>query len=529
MAVGRRVFLASTVASLAAPGFIRAARGQPSAPHFTFKLHHALSSVSSANANFLVPWVRNIEQQSGGRIRIDIFPSMALGGQPAELFDQARDRIADIVWAMPSKTPGRFPKIELFELPFVPSRRALVSSKAIQDFALDHLQDEFHDFHPICFSCADRGILHTGRPVLTVAEAGGLRLDVRTRFAAEAVQALGGTAVPMPSGQLPLAIMRRVVDGCIVPWDMVPALKLDQLLNAHTDFAEHSLSSTTWVLAMNRAAYATLPDDLKKVLDDNSGQAAAAMAGVMWDLKARAVAQASTARGGDMITLEPAAVAHWRKATEPVIGNWLKQMKARNIDGVKLLASADSLLEKYVNLPEPQPPAPPRPTPVQQPVAAKVETPPPAKVRTASPAPAAPAKSSVAVPAPKVSTVTPTPTAASPTHWWQFWRSSPATASITPTPAAPRSHWWEFWKSGAPSKPATASAHVTPVAPQPPSPLPAVGPAPPKAAAVIKPTAAPAPPQPAAILKPPPAPPKLSPPNPSPASPAPLKSLNIPL
>ena len=64
--------------------------------------------------------------ESSGRIRIDLFPSMQLGGAPAQLFDQLRDGTADIVWAAPSHTPGRFPKIEVFELPFLPSRRALV-------------------------------------------------------------------------------------------------------------------------------------------------------------------------------------------------------------------------------------------------------------------------------------------------------------------------------------------------------------------------------------------------------------------
>ena len=63
----------------------------------------------------------------------------------------------------------------------------------------------------------------------------------------------------MPAAQLPMAITHHVIDGCLDPWDMVPALKLDDLLKAHTDFAEHALSTTTFVLAMNRTAYEHLP------------------------------------------------------------------------------------------------------------------------------------------------------------------------------------------------------------------------------------------------------------------------------
>src|ERR1700689_4316884 len=132
MRVARRTFLASTIASVAAPAVMRVAWAD--APQFSLKLHHAFSSVSSAHDKFLAPWARQIEAQSGGRIRIDLFPSMQLGGAPAQLFDQARDGMADIVWTAPNATAGRFPKIEMFELPFVPSRRALVSSRAIEDF-----------------------------------------------------------------------------------------------------------------------------------------------------------------------------------------------------------------------------------------------------------------------------------------------------------------------------------------------------------------------------------------------------------
>src|SRR5580698_8119655 len=216
MRVARRTFLASTMASVAAPAIMRVAWAD--APQFSLKLHHAFSSVSSAHDKFLAPWARQIQAQSGGRIRIDLFPSMQLGGAPAALFDQARDGVADIVWTMPSLTPGRFPKIEAWQLPFVPSRRALVSSKAIDDFGRANLVDEFREVHPICFSCSDRGVLHANRPVRTVEDMQDLRLHVQTRFAGDAVRAFGAVAVPMPSGQLPLAILQHVIDGCIDPW-----------------------------------------------------------------------------------------------------------------------------------------------------------------------------------------------------------------------------------------------------------------------------------------------------------------------
>jgi len=359
MRLARRTLLASIMAAAAAPAVLRLARA--AAPQVALKLHHFFSSVASGHDKFLAPWARKVEAESGGRIRIDIFPSMQLGGAPAQLFDQAREGFADIVWAVPGNTPGRFAKIEAFELPFVPSRRALVNSKAIEDYAAANLQDEFREVHPISFSCRDHGVVHANRTIQSIADLKGLRLHVPNRLAGETVRALGALGVTVPIPQVPTAIAGHVIDGCLDPWDVVPGLRLHDLLKAHTDFAESSLSTTTFVLAMNKAAYDRLPRDLKTVIDNNSGQVAAGMAGAMWDIEAAAVAD-MVRRGGDPITMLAAEeVAKWRKATAPVIAAWLKQMKEHKLDGGKLIAGARVLLAKYANEPEPQPSQPAQP------------------------------------------------------------------------------------------------------------------------------------------------------------------------
>jgi TRAP-type C4-dicarboxylate transport system substrate-binding protein len=480
MRVARRTFLASTAAAVAAPAVLRFAFAD--APQFTFKLHHSFSSVSGVHDKFLAPWARQLEAQSGGRIRIDLFPSMGLGGTPADLFDQARYGAADIAWAVPSYTPGRFPKLEAFELPFVPSRRALVSSKALDDFARANAADEVHEVRPICFSCSDRGVLHTNQPIRTVEDVKGLKLHVPTRFAAAALRALGATAVPMPNAQLPLAIAQHVVDGCIDPWNVVPALKLNDLLKAHTEFADSSLSSTTYLLAMNQAVYDKLPRDLKSVIDANSGQPAATMAGAMWDLQASAVVDMVSDRGDPIITLQPEAVAHWRKATEPAVEAWLKDMREHKIAGEKLLASVRTLLAKYVNEPEPQP------TQISRP-AEPAQSQPPAEAK--ADANAAPPK----VEAPSPPAAKPTPTA------------KPA-ASAAPTPPKPA--------------PAPAAAPPQPPAVKPAPATAAVTPAPPPAAATAPPAPAASPPPSAA-----PAPPPVA--TPAPVRPPAAKALDIPL
>ncbi len=393
MRLARRTLLASMMATVAGPAVLRLAHAD--APAVALKLHHYFSSVSGGHERFLALWARKVEAESAGRIRIDIFPSMQLGGAPAQLFDQARDGLADIVWAVPSSTPGRFAKIETFELPFVLSRRALVNSRAIEDFAAANLQDEFREIHPICFSCRDHGVVHANRTVKSIEDLKGLRLHVPNRLAGEAVRALGAQGVTAPIPQVPMALSGHVIDGCLDPWDVLPGLKLLDALKNHTDFAESGLSTATFVLAMNKTAYERLPRDLKTVIDNNAGQGAAGMAGTMWDLEAKAVADMVRDRGDPITMLTAQEVEHWRKATEPVIVAWQKLMKERKLDGGKLLASVHELLAKYADEPEPQPPRPPQPPeqkvvaePQQSPQAnAEVAVRPKADAPAAAPAP----------------------------------------------------------------------------------------------------------------------------------------------
>ena len=80
---------------------------------FEFKLHHLLSAKSPAHVNMLEPWARKVEANSGGRVHIEIYPAMTLGGKPPELVQQARDGVVDIVWTVNGYTPGLFPATEL--------------------------------------------------------------------------------------------------------------------------------------------------------------------------------------------------------------------------------------------------------------------------------------------------------------------------------------------------------------------------------------------------------------------------------
>jgi TRAP-type C4-dicarboxylate transport system substrate-binding protein len=346
MRVTRRALLGGASCLVAAPFVAGPAFGQSA--EYRLKLHHFLARSGNVPQKFLVPWAHKIETESKGRIKIDIFPSMQLGGSPQQLFDQARDGVADFVWTLPAYTAGRFPIIEVFDLPFVGARKAVPNSKALQAFSEQHLRDEFKEVRPICFFAQDRGVIHANKPIKTLGDLRGMRLRFSARLLGDALRTVGVNAMSIPVPQVPESLAQGVIDGCVLAWEAVPTLKIHELVKFHSEIpGSPTLSTTSFLLAMNRKRYESLPGDLKAVIDANSGIEPAAQAGAVWDNQAPIVTELVRKRKNTIVQMEDGAVKEWRKLVEPIHAAWVKQISERGHNGAKLLASVRELVAKY--------------------------------------------------------------------------------------------------------------------------------------------------------------------------------------
>ena len=346
MKASRRRFLALAGGAVAAPALLR--EGYAQAPQVTLKMHHFLPPVSNGHAKFLAPWARKVEADSQGKIKIDIFPSMQLGGTPPQLFDQVRDGVADLVWTLLGSTPGRFAGMEVVELPFIAARRGVVNAKATQELYETQLKDEFREVHPICLWSHDHGLVHANKQVKTMEDLKGLKLRSPTRQAAEGLRALGASPIAMPVPQVPESLAQRVIDGAVIPWEVVPALKVQELVKFHTEIpGSPTLYTASFTLAMNKAKYESLPAELKAVIDKNSGQVAAEAAGRMWDDQAVIVSDMVKKRGNTITTIAEDEKKRWEQATKPVIDAWIASVKDKGVDGGKLVETFRGLVAKY--------------------------------------------------------------------------------------------------------------------------------------------------------------------------------------
>jgi len=253
------------------------------AAEVTLTVHHFISPKAPTQTVLIEPWAKKVEADSNGRIEIKIFPSMSMGGKPPELYRQVRDGVADIVWTLPGYTPGVFPRSEVFELPTVHRGSAEATNQAIQEnFAL--IADDYKDVHPILIHVHSGAALHTvSKQITTVADVKGLKLRTPSRTGAWMLEAWGAEPVGMPVPALPQALSKGTIDGTLVPFEIFPPLKLHQLTKYSYEGDDKSRFGTSvFMFAMNKDRYNSLPDDLKKVIDDNSGAAWAQSIGHNW-------------------------------------------------------------------------------------------------------------------------------------------------------------------------------------------------------------------------------------------------------
>ncbi len=313
----------------------------------TLRFHQFLPPQATIPAKAIVPWAQKVEKESGGRIKIQHFPSMQLGGKPPELYDQAKNGVADIVWTVLGYTPGRFPKSEVFELPFS-SGLAEPASRAFQEYVEKFAMDEFKDVKVIAVHVHGPGLIHSKDPVTKLEDLKGMKVRGGSRIVNIMLEQLGATPVGMPVPAVGEALSKGVISATTIPWEVTPALKVQQIVKNHTGFAgEQGLYTQTFVVAMNKATYDKLPADLKKVIDANSGAETAALFGRAMDEGDKVGLSLAQKAGNKIHMLDAVETQTWRRTASAVRGIWYKEVAAKGIDGPKLAAEAEALIEKH--------------------------------------------------------------------------------------------------------------------------------------------------------------------------------------
>lgn len=312
------------------------------------RVHHFLPPMAPQQAKFIDPWCAKINTESQGRLVCEVYPSMQLGGSPPQLINQVRDGVVDIALTLPGYTPGRFPKSEVFELPFM-MKDQVKSTRALWDYIQENAMDEFRGVKPVATWLNGAYHIHLrDKKVTKLEDMEGLSIRAPSRVGNQMLQALGAIPVGMPVPQMAESLSRGVIDAALVPWEVIPATRTHEMTRYHAETAaESALVTAAMVFVMNEGKYNSLPNDLKLIIDKNSGREVSAGVSAQFELANAAGRNAAINRGNDVYPIPDTEMQRWIEATKPVIQDWIKDMDKKGADGQALYNRAVELIRKY--------------------------------------------------------------------------------------------------------------------------------------------------------------------------------------
>ena len=291
----------------------------------------------------MAPWAKMIEEKSGGRLKVTIYPGGTLG-KPADHFDLIKNGIADMGFAAPGYTPGRFPLVSVTELPLL-FKTSKGGSLAVMSLFDTYFKKEFSGVKLLWIWVHPPGQFHLGKKAVhTLEDMVGLKIRAATPMTAEMIKGLGATPVSIAAPETYNALERGVVDGTIFPWEAIAGFKLAEVLKHHT---VTNLYVAPLITLMNQKKYDSLPADLRKVIDDLSGSWGAEFTGVNWDKNEQEGIDAAQKVGATIYTLPAEERQRWGEKLKPVEDKWLADMKAKGLSGQQLLSDLRAAIKRY--------------------------------------------------------------------------------------------------------------------------------------------------------------------------------------
>jgi TRAP-type C4-dicarboxylate transport system substrate-binding protein len=269
-------------------------------------------------------WIKEVEERTGGKVKIAYFPGGTLGKGP-EIYDHVLKGVTDIGFCLFAYTRGRFPVMEAVDLPLgYPS--GACATRVINRFYEKFRPKELEDVHLLYLHAHGPGLLHTKRPVRAMEDMKGMKIRV-TGFSAKVAEALGGVPVAMGQGGAYEALQKGVVEGTLSPIEVLKGWNQGEVIGYTTEC--FSVGYTTgFYVVMNKEKWNALPGDVQNVMTAVSEEWIPKH-GEAWDQIDKEGREYTLSLGNEIIALSPEESARWKAAARAVIDEMFIQEKEK--------------------------------------------------------------------------------------------------------------------------------------------------------------------------------------------------------
>jgi TRAP-type C4-dicarboxylate transport system substrate-binding protein len=334
----KRSITTAVLTSLLVGALLAVFSGAASAKTIDLKFSHSFSPMHTMQKKVFEPWGAKLSELTNGQVKVTMFPGGALG-KPGDQYALAETGIADIVYILHDYSAGRFHITSVFELPFMTPTAEIASEAMYKTYEkFPQFQKEYAKYKVLALFCHPAGQFHTTKkPIRIIDNFKGIKMRTASPWVTEALKNFGATPVEMPITETYTSLERGVVDGTVVPFEGVGVFKLGDLLkySTITDFY-----TVTMAALMNKRKYQSLPPDVKKAIDDNSGLVMSSWCGKEFDAAEKMWKERAIKKGIEMIELSDADKQKLQAQTLPLRALWVEKMKARRLDGKPVLEGA---------------------------------------------------------------------------------------------------------------------------------------------------------------------------------------------
>lgn len=307
------------------------------------KLAHFMSPMHVQHRNSFEPFSKKVEELTGSRVKIKIFPGGALGG-PKQLPDAVKAGITDMAFIIPSYTTGRFERLAVMDLPFIVDS-ATHATKVIYDLFDLYLAEDFKDYKVLWFYSCGPGQLHSAtKPVNTTEDLKGMKMRAPSAYMSKAFKLLGSTPVSMPISDLTISLQKGVIDGMLAPFSAIPDFRLFDLVKTVTQV---DMYVSPMAVVMNKEKFASLPDYAKKAIDEASGKQWGIHAAQVYDQEDQETVDEINKQGKiKIIKLSAEEKGKFANYVEVMEKDWVGEMSKKGLPAQEILKAAHAAAER---------------------------------------------------------------------------------------------------------------------------------------------------------------------------------------
>jgi len=293
------------------------------------KISHYAPTIHGVHFALMEPWARAIEKRTNGKVSFKIFSGASPLGKNENQLDQVQSGVVDVAFGLAGIPRGRLPRTLIIEMPFL-VETAEQGARALMSIYPKYLKDEYKGLKVLLLMTHNAGVIHTrDKKLEKMEDLVGLRLRTPSPMVSAMFTQMGATPVGMAPTAVYEALQRGVVDGAAFPWDPVRAWKIDEVTKFHL---EAKFYTAAFWYAMNEKKYNSLPADVRKAIDEYSGEYLVSRAQGWWDEWDAAGRKAAEARNNTITTLSPAERERWKLS---LISMYNKQMIELEGQGIK--------------------------------------------------------------------------------------------------------------------------------------------------------------------------------------------------